>query len=65
MLKLLGAVLILLVAVAGLGYYLGWFDVKPAGNGVDIRVNEQKIKDDEEAAKKKLKEVGGKPQQNQ
>lgn len=55
MLKVLGVLLLVIVGVAGLGFYLGWFNVKQDGrDNITINVNETKIKEDEEKVKKRI-----------
>jgi hypothetical protein len=48
-------VLILLVAgVAALGWYRGWFTVSTGTDEVNVKMNKEQLKDDEEKAKAKL-----------
>lgn len=61
MLRFLGVVVVLIVALGGLAYYLGWFAVSTSPDGPNTRINimvdKEKIKADEEAAKRKLEEA--------
>jgi hypothetical protein len=56
-------VLVLLaVCVIGLGFYLGWFGIStaketPGKTGVNLTINQDKIKSDTERARQKAKEV--------
>jgi hypothetical protein len=56
---LLGVLALLAAAVVGLGFYQGWFHVATAGTdgnpGATITVDQDKIKQDKEAAKEKVK----------
>lgn len=60
MARLIGAIVIVLAIVAGIGYYLDWFHVSTGQSGqtsnVEISVDKQKIKADEEAVKRKAEE---------
>ena len=60
--RLLVALLVIAVAVGGLGYYLGWFEFSKAGDdhktNITIGVDQDKIKEDAEKAKEKVKEIG-------
>ena len=63
--KLITLVLFLAVAVAGIGYWQGWFSVEktttPDGKGgVIVTVDKEKIQHDADAAKARAKELGGK-----
>lgn len=61
MLRFLGVVTALLLGIAGLGYYLGWFSVSTSNDGqsthINVTVDKEKVQADEEAAKKKLEEA--------
>jgi beta-lactam-binding protein with PASTA domain len=54
-------VLVLLVAgVAALGYYRGWFTVSTVGKQeVDLKMDSEKLKEDEAKAKAKLEGLKG------
>jgi hypothetical protein len=65
--KLLVVAILLLVAIAGVGFYQGWFhlstdstDRKPSAT---ITIDQDKIKADEEKAKEKLHDLGQKVKQ--
>jgi hypothetical protein len=60
MLRFLGVVLLLIAAVVGLGFYMGWFTISKEGDKTNITVNQDKIKADEEAAKKKAEDLAKK-----
>ncbi len=66
MMKFLGFVVVLAVVVLGVGYYLGWFQFSTASQGdkgsLTFEVDKQKMKADEAKASQKLKEIGGKIQ---
>jgi uncharacterized protein HemX len=53
--RLLFVLVVLVAGVAALGYYRGWFTVSTDGKEeVDIKVNREKLKEDEDKAKAKL-----------
>lgn len=58
----LGVLLLLVIGVVGLGFYLGWFNFSTGGTeqnpSATISVDRDKIRKDEEAAKKKLRDAG-------
>lgn len=58
---MLGVFLLVAVAVAGLGFYQGWFHVSTTGAdgkpSATITVDQDKIKADKEAAKEKVKDL--------
>jgi hypothetical protein len=53
---------LLLVGIAGLGFYLGWFGLSTGGSDekptATVTVDTDKIHADEETAKEKLQDVG-------
>lgn len=55
---------LLVAAVVGLGFYLGWFRVSTGRENqktnVTITVDEEKIRQDEQRAKEKVQEAGQK-----
>jgi hypothetical protein len=57
---LLFVLLLLVVAVAGLGFYLGWFsfstsrDPNSGQSGADLRIDENKMKSDAKKAREKV-----------
>ncbi len=53
--RLLILVLVLVVAVGGLGYWRGWFSVSTEGKA-DVRVDRAKFKQDKEALRKSVGE---------
>jgi len=59
--RLFAVLLLLVVAVVGLGFYLGWFRVSTDSEGqktnIKITVDKDKIRKDEEKAKEKVQEV--------
>ena len=64
---LMGLVLLVVVvvaAVAGLGFYLGWFHFSTGGTDANpsatITVDQDKIEADKKAAQEKLKDLGEK-----
>lgn len=65
--RLMGAIVITLVIVAGVGYYMGWFQFSTNQSGqksnIEISVDKQKIREDAEAAKKKAEELKDKAKQ--
>ena len=60
--RILGVVVLVLVAVGVTGYYLGWFGVgserTDGKDRVTFTVDEDKIKQDEKKAKEKLQDLG-------
>jgi hypothetical protein len=58
--NLIVALVLVLAIVAGVGYYRGWFQVSTGGNGANptITVDKERIKADEEKAKKSVQEMG-------
>jgi hypothetical protein len=62
--RLLIALFLLLVGVAVLGFYLGWFrfsttEEKGGQTDVKVRIDRHKIKSDAERAKQKVKDAFG------
>jgi preprotein translocase subunit SecF len=62
--RFLVAVLLVLIAVGGMGYYLGWFnfgsDHTSGTDKITFTVDENKIKEDEQKAKDKVHDLGQK-----
>jgi len=62
MTRFLGALFLVLVLVAALGYYLDWFSFTrtdgPNQTHIEITVDKAKIRQDEETAKQKIKSTG-------
>ena len=62
--RILAVLVLLVVAVAGLGYYLGWFhlstDNEDHKKSVTITVDKEKIDADKEKAKEKVEHAGEK-----
>jgi hypothetical protein len=62
--RLLIVLVLLVVVVAGLGYYLGWYHVSTGGtdgkNSPTITVDQAKIEADKEKAKEKVQDLGEK-----
>jgi hypothetical protein len=58
--NLIVGLVLLLVVAAGVGYYRGWFQVSTGGPGGNptITVDRDKLKADEEKAKKNVQEIG-------
>lgn len=63
--RLLVLVVIILACGVGLGFYRGWFNLSTDGSDhtadVTISVDRDKIRGDEERAKKSVHELGHKP----
>ena len=61
--RLVILIVLIVIGVAVLGYYRDWFKVSTASDNkavnVNVRVDKEKLQEDEEKAKEKLKEVGG------
>ena len=65
--KFIGSIVVILVVVAAVGYYRGWFGI-PSGHSssdnkeinVTLPVDKQKISDDAAAAKQKAGEISDK-----
>ena len=61
---LLTVAALLLVGIAGLGFYLGWFGLSTGGSNekpsATITADKDKIHADEEMAKEKIQELGQK-----
>src|SRR5262245_63352004 len=62
--RLLIVLVLLMVVVAGVGYYLGWYHVSTGGedgkNTPSITVDQGKIEADKEKAKEKAQDLGEK-----
>jgi hypothetical protein len=62
--RLLAALVVLAIAVAGLGYYLGWFGVATENTSkttnINVTVDKEKIQEDAEKAKEKVQDAGQK-----
>jgi len=62
--RLLVVLVLLVAAVVGLGFYLGWFRFSTGGTdahpSATITVDPDKIKADKEAAQEKVKDLGEK-----
>ena len=62
--SLLIAIVLLLVCIATLGFYRGWFSLSTDNTNQNpsatITVDQNKIKEDEEKAKEKMREFGHK-----
>jgi hypothetical protein len=60
--RLLGVLLLLVVGIAGLGFYLGWFHVSTSQadqkTNITVTVDQDKIQEDKEKAKDKVQEFG-------
>lgn len=65
--RLVGGIVLTLLVVAGVGYYMGWFQVSTNQSGeksnIEITVDKQKLRDDAETAKKKAEELKDKAKQ--
>jgi hypothetical protein len=62
--RLLFVLVVLVAGVAALGYYRGWFTVSgDADRGINMRVDKEKLKEDEEKAKAKLGGLKGEIQE--
>jgi hypothetical protein len=61
--RLLIVLVLVVVGVIAVGYYRDWFKVGAVNDSkavnVNVMVDKEKVKEDEEKAKQKLKEVGG------
>ena len=59
--KFLGTLVILVLIVAGVGFYRGWFgisgDDQPGETNVELTIDKGKIKQDAEAASQKAREL--------
>ena len=59
--KFIGTVVIVVVIVAAIGIYRGWFGVTTQkGTGetnIELKIDKEKIKQDAEAAREKAKEI--------
>ena len=59
--KFLGTLVILVVIVAGVGFYRGWFDVatddQPGATNVELKIDKERIKQDAQAAAEKAREL--------
>ncbi len=60
--KTLGAIVLVLAIVAGVGFYRGWFQVasnnEDANSQITLTVDKDKIQDDREAATEKVEDLG-------
>jgi hypothetical protein len=61
---LIGLIVILVVAVAALGWYRGWYTIGKTNEGdktnINISVDKDKIREDQEKAQEGLKKLGQK-----
>lgn len=61
--KTLGTLVMILLVVACVGFYRGWFGVstedQPGETNVELRIDKAKIKQDAEAASEKARELTG------
>ena len=61
--RLLALAAILVIVVVAVGLYRGWFSFTTAGDDhkvkIDVTVDKDKVKADEERAKEKLQKLGG------
>lgn len=55
MLRLIGILLVLAVAVAAMGYWRGWFSMTNEGS-VEVQVDREKVQEDKEAFRKAVSE---------
>jgi hypothetical protein len=61
LLQLLLVVVLLVAGVGALGYYRGWFTVSTQGDDeINLKLDKEKLKEDEDRAKAKLEELKGK-----
>jgi hypothetical protein len=62
MMRLLGLLVVLLIAVAAVGYYLDWFKLSTADSSgktnISVTIDKEKIREDEERAKAKVQDLG-------
>jgi hypothetical protein len=61
---LLAVLVVILLAIAGWGYYQGWFQVSTSNadhkSNVTLSVDQDKIRADEEKLKEKVRDLGQK-----
>jgi len=61
--RLLAVLLILILVVIGIGYYRDWFSVRSGTDDksvhIEVTVDKEKVREDEERAHQKLKQVEG------
>lgn len=59
--KFLGTLVIVVAAIAALGWMRGWFDIatvsEESETNIELRIDKDKIKQDAEAAKEKAREI--------
>ncbi|HEV3257325.1 MAG TPA: hypothetical protein VG013_10630 [Gemmataceae bacterium] len=60
--RLLFVLVLLLAGVAVLGYFRGWFTVSTSPDQINVKMERDKLKDDEEKAKAKLEGLKGQVQ---
>jgi hypothetical protein len=60
--RLLLVLVVLVAVVAGIGWYRGWFTVAAGTDEVNMKMDRDKIKEDEEKAKAKLEGLKGQVQ---
>jgi hypothetical protein len=60
--RFIGALVVIVLVIVGLGYYLNWFHVATTDGdtttNINVTVDKEKIKEDKEKAKEKLEEAG-------
>jgi uncharacterized protein HemX len=57
--RLLFVLIVLVAGVAALGWYRGWFTVSTGTDELNVKMNKDQLKDDEEKAKAKLEGLKG------
>jgi hypothetical protein len=57
--NLLFVLIVLVAGVAALGWYRGWFTVSTGTDDINVKMNKEQLKDDEEKAKTKLEGLKG------
>jgi len=69
MTRFLGALVLLALVIIGLGWYLGWFHFSTTTGDdqkthINITVDQDKIRGDEEKAKERLRDIGQKAKES-
>ena len=61
--KFLGTLVVVVLIVAGVGFYRGWFGVstydQPGETNVELKIDKERIQQDAKAASKKARELAG------
>jgi len=60
--RLLLVLVVLVAVVAGVGWYRGWFTVAAGADEINVKMDREKVKEDEQKAKARLEGLKGQVQ---